>query len=304
MKRIITVTLALMLCLTLAVSVSAAGVTVTVENKSITLGTTSTDISFDISGNAGIAGIGFWVNYPAELKLTAMTAGEALSGLTLGKPGNLNANPIKVGFDGEIADNTNGTFLTLTFNVPADVAATYPITLTPIKSATYDNDLDDVDLNAVSGSIQVVSAGGGGGGSSSGGGSTTEDLPEISSSATTFNCPYTYVDDSGKESTVPAGIVFGRAVTEYNGYTLSEYGMLFSKNEISAENFKKGLSSVKKAKGVEARNNEGYFGILFYGNAIKYGQTYYTIPYAVYKKDNKTITVYGENVVTFTPEAK
>lgn len=126
-------------------------------------------------------------------------------------------------------------------------------------------------------------------------------IPEISSVTKVYTSPYTYKDDSDTSVTVPCGIVFGRTPTQSNGWTIAEYGIMFSKTNRAPEEFYNNAAGIRKAKGIAPRNTEGFFGILFYGNEIKYGQKYYTLPYAIYENGTDTITVYGTEIITFVP---
>ena len=79
--------------------------------------------------------------------------------------------------------------------------------------------------------------------------------------------------------------------------------MLLSKENVNPDNFKIGYSGVVKAEALKSKTTDGGYGILFYGNGIKYGKTYYTIPYAIYVNESgNTITVYGDNIIKFVPE--
>ena len=78
----------------------------------------SIDVPVYISGNTGICGATLRITYDESLTLTQITQGDALSELSMTKPGNLTANPFNLVFDGIEQDNTNGLFFTLTFTAP------------------------------------------------------------------------------------------------------------------------------------------------------------------------------------------
>ena len=110
----------------------------------------------------------------------------------------------------------------------------------------------------------------------------------------------TFTLESGEEVTAPVGIVFARANEVSGDYERIEYGVLLSLTDITKEQFKSD-SSVVKAEGKKIGIG-GQFGIRFYGNKIKEGETYYALPYAVYENSlGEKITVYSEAVITFRP---
>ena len=128
-------------------------------------------------------------------------------------------------------------------------------------------------------------------------------IPALTSVTKVFNKPYTYKNDKGVEETVASGVTFAKAEKSYADYTLVEYGMLFTKENIEISDFLIGKEKIQKAKGEAIGQSGRYYGILFYGPGIKFGETYYTLPYAIYENTNgEQITVYGQNKTSFTPE--
>lgn len=102
---------------------------------------------------------------------------------------------------------------------------------------------------------------------------------EVKSETNVFN---------GIEDSLSFGIAFA---TVSLGDTLQEYGILFSKEELSLEAFHKDADGVFAGKAVTAANAKGQYGIKFTGN-LKSG-TYYTRAYAVY---GETI-VYSDTII-------
>ncbi len=103
--------------------------------------------------------------------------------------------------------------------------------------------------------------------------------------------------------TDPSAIVFAKAVESYGEYSRFEYGILFSEKELSKEEFKND-SSVVWAKS-ENISDSSFYGIRFFGEKIKAGNTYYALPYAKYVNTlGEEITVTGEEVIPFVPEDK
>lgn len=300
MKKIFLTLIALSVCLMLSVSAFASDeVTITVGNSTIAHSNenVSVDIPLTISGNTGLLGLEFTISYDEGLTLTGMKEGSALSGLTFQIPGNL-VSPVKVPFDGKEADVSNGEFLILTFSVPANDAKEYSISVNAESLVAYDDNYEDVDIAFVSGKITVEEEIG-------------EDpslpdvptVPEVTPVTNIYNKPYTYVNESGVEETVASGVTFARAEEKIGDYTLKEFGMLFTKDNIDLNSFVIGAKNIKKAEGKAIGQTGRHYGILFYGPGVKYGVTYYTLPYAIYEDllGNK-VTVYGNNITNFTPE--
>ena len=83
--------------------------------------------------------------------------GEALSSLTMTKPGNLSANPAKIVWDGTDADNSNGTIAILTFSVPNN-AGKYNITLSYDDGDIVNDALTPINPLTNDGYIQIESS--------------------------------------------------------------------------------------------------------------------------------------------------
>ena len=133
------------------------GTAITVSTAAETVGTGTKDVSLTLtlSGNTGLAGAYMQLTYGEGLTLKSVAKGTALPGLTFTPPGDLTANPINLIFDGQDADATNGVILTLTFEVPLSEAKSFPVTLTAASGAFYDDNIEDVDVTLVAGSIVV-----------------------------------------------------------------------------------------------------------------------------------------------------
>lgn len=134
------------------------------------------------------------------------------------------------------------------------------------------------------------------------GGTETAKPPEPVPVTRVYNKPYTFKNQNNEDETVPSGVAFAK-LAEDDGYILKEYGMLFANKDITKDNFIIESEFVKKAVGKAIGTSGRYFGILFYGPGVKYGITYYTLPYAIYEDANgKLITVYGNSIISFIPE--
>lgn len=127
---------------------------VTIESVACRAGSTIS-VPITISNNVGLAGLQFLCSYDNALSLIKIDKGEALQGLEFTVPGDLTANPITLLWDGMNADNTNGEIVILTFKIDEDAEiGDYAITLT--TKTACDQNLDDVALEIVNGSVSVI----------------------------------------------------------------------------------------------------------------------------------------------------
>jgi len=160
MKRLISLlcTISVLCTMCLMVPASAAGTTLTVDTVSVNVGdaVTSVDVPIILSGNSGICGMSFRVSYDTALTLTALTVGDALSTLDYTKPKTLDANPLKLLWDGVDNDYDNGEVIVLTFDVPTNKSGEYAISLSYDAGDIYNGDMDDVDVSCVAGKINVT----------------------------------------------------------------------------------------------------------------------------------------------------
>ena len=131
------------------------------------------------------------------------------------------------------------------------------------------------------------------------------DKPVVTSINTVYEMPYTYTDESGLKKTVPSGVAFATVYDQYGNYELKEFGMLLTDKNLDKENFKITTKGIIKGKGETKPNVEGQFGIMFYGNGLEYGKTYYTLSYAIYEdEEGNELTIYGNNVTEFSPKGE
>lgn len=112
------------------------------------------DVPVYISGNTGICGATLKFAYNDELTLTKITQGTALSSLTMTKPGNFNANPFVLPFDGMEADISNGIFVTLTFLTPQNDGV-YEISASYENGDIVDGNLQNVEVLIEKGMVVV-----------------------------------------------------------------------------------------------------------------------------------------------------
>ncbi len=114
-------------------------------------------IPVTIENNTGILAMQLSLAYDSRLTFSAIEQGDALSTLDMTPIKNFTANPCTILLDGLDADSTNGTILNLTFTIPKDAQddAVYNISLSYNQGEIYDNDMNDVNVEIVNGSIAV-----------------------------------------------------------------------------------------------------------------------------------------------------
>ena len=116
------------------------------------------DVKLTVKDNPGIMGAVLQLAYADGLTLQKITVGDAWKGLTFTKPGDLTANPITLLWDGMGDDKTNGTILTLTFAIPAELPeGEYSVTLSYAPGAIYDASIENIDFVLENGKITVRS---------------------------------------------------------------------------------------------------------------------------------------------------
>lgn len=129
---------------------------ITVERVKGKAGAT-VNVAVEIKNNPGVAGMQLKLFYDGNLKLTEVSQGRALGNLDFTVPGDLNANPVVLPWDGLSADFSNGTILNLTFEVKEGAPeGFYPIEIECSKSGIYDDNLDDVTFEIINGGVEVV----------------------------------------------------------------------------------------------------------------------------------------------------
>ena len=129
---------------------------ITVERVKGKAGVT-VNVAVEIKNNPGVAGMQLKLFYDGNLKLTEVSQGRALGSLDFTVPGDLNANPVVLPWDGLDADFSNGTILNLTFQVAEGAPeGFYPIEIECSKSGIYDDNLDDVTFEIINGGVEVV----------------------------------------------------------------------------------------------------------------------------------------------------
>ncbi len=135
---------------------AAAPAKVTTTSATASPGETDVSVTISLSDNPGICGMILRISYDKRLTLANVEKGAALSTLTLAEFAVPYINPLNASWDGVRADNSNGTLLTLTFDVPADAeAGVYNVTVSYNEGDVYDDDLNDLSLDVSSGSITV-----------------------------------------------------------------------------------------------------------------------------------------------------
>ncbi len=137
----------------------AGGTTIKVNSVSASPGD-SVNVPVVVEGNPGILGATIEVSYDAGLTLTGASNGEALSTLTMTKPGSF-ASPCRFTWDGmELSADgiRDGQVLLLTFKVADDAEAgkDLAINVSGDAGAVLDGDLNAIDVTYVSGVVSVM----------------------------------------------------------------------------------------------------------------------------------------------------
>ncbi len=127
-----------------------------IANVTVNRGST-VDVDVVISNNPGIIGAVLTFNYDSALTLVNARAGDAWSSLNFTKPA-VFQSPCNFVWDGSTAADTNGTVITLTFEVPenADFYTVYDISASYTVGNVLDASYSNVDLRINAGSITVV----------------------------------------------------------------------------------------------------------------------------------------------------
>ncbi len=132
-------------------------ITLTVSDVSADSGE-SVKVPIQLSNNSGVAGMMFSVTYDKDLTLESINRGDALESLDFTISGDLNANPVNIMFDGLEADDTNGVVAVLNFKVSSNSKKILKIDLSYDKGNIFDNDLNDVEVILVNGTITINNA--------------------------------------------------------------------------------------------------------------------------------------------------
>lgn len=153
--------LAIILCI--SILSFGLGATANTDECAITVATvkaettaTTADVTVKIDNNPGIAGILLKLSYDNDLKLTGITRGNAVSGLAFTLPGTF-SNPCNLLWDGQDSDNTDGTLVTLSFELPTNASGSYEVNITYNDGDIYDDNLDNISPTVINGKIVVGS---------------------------------------------------------------------------------------------------------------------------------------------------
>ena len=145
-------------CGSAATEIIPASAVITVEGGSAASGGAAT-VTLKLANNSGLAGMRLSIAYDPALTLTGVVKGNALNGLELTQPGDFTKNPVKVLWDGQDVDSTNGTLLTLTFTVAEGTkVGSYPVTVSYKPNDVFNGSMANVALTVVNGSVAVQAA--------------------------------------------------------------------------------------------------------------------------------------------------
>lgn len=115
---------------------------------------TEVEVPVSISDNVGICGATLTISFDSDLVLKGISRGDGLSSLVMTKPGDLSMNPVKVLFDGETADTSNGVMFMLKFETP-EKGGVFQIAITCEEGDVIDGDINPVSVEITNGSITV-----------------------------------------------------------------------------------------------------------------------------------------------------
>lgn len=154
MKKTVCLLVVIMLML-FAVTVAASVPSLTVEDTVVVAGQAQARVPVTLRGNEGIAGMLLIMEHDDAIRLAAIERGDALPTLEFTPPGKLNANPCNLLWDGEKADDSDGTLIFLVFDVPETVGE-YFVEIRYRDGGVYDGDLVDIPMTVNSGNIIVT----------------------------------------------------------------------------------------------------------------------------------------------------
>ncbi len=159
-KRLIALCVTLLLIIMNISPVSASSkATLTVSNVTAEAGE-EVAVPIVLSGNTtGVLAMQLSLSYDSRLTFTSIEQGEALSTLDLTPIKDFSANPCTILLDGLDADTSNGTIIILKFLAPANTTGKFNINLSYNAGEIYDNDMNDIDIAIVNGSVEVTSSG-------------------------------------------------------------------------------------------------------------------------------------------------
>lgn len=126
--------------------------------------------------------------------------------------------------------------------------------------------------------------------------SVTLVFSEVTTGPSVYSYNEAYTEKTGE---VNSAYVFAK-LSEADGYTVSDFGVLLSDESVTAEEFVKEKEGLLNAKGKLTPNIVGQFGIKFTGKALIPG-TYYARAYGEYTAESGSTTVYGD-IITFVIE--
>ena len=124
---------------------------ITVENGE------SLRVPIRISNNTGICGATISIRYDERLVLKDIEKGEALSSLTMTKPGSMAENPVNLLFDGVEEDISNGVIAYLCFDTIYDNGV-YDISVSYSDGDIVNGNLEALEVELIEGQIIIGSS--------------------------------------------------------------------------------------------------------------------------------------------------
>ncbi len=157
-KQLLSCILIVSIFFMMAIPAHGAGIAVRASNVEAN-GGSRVEVPITLSGNTGITGICLIVNYHADLKLISYQRGEGLSSLEFTPGGDISADPIRFLWDGMDDDTTDGTIVTLVFEVP-NKTAEYGVQLSCDQGDIFSADGSEPNVDFGDGVISVTAVGG------------------------------------------------------------------------------------------------------------------------------------------------
>lgn len=113
------------------------------------------EIPVMIKNNPGIIALQLYIEYDEGLTLKSVTRGTALGSLNYTPSGTMDTYPFKILFDGMKNDSSDGTLVTLKFDVAENCNQNLNISVYSKSGEVYDYDLNDIDVTFNSGTVAI-----------------------------------------------------------------------------------------------------------------------------------------------------
>lgn len=113
------------------------------------------EIPITLENNPGIIALQLYIEYDEGLTLKSVTRGNALGSLNYTPSGTMDTFPFKILFDGLQNDSSNGTLVTLKFDIAENCNKNLNVSVYSNPGEVYNYALNDIDINFNSGTVTV-----------------------------------------------------------------------------------------------------------------------------------------------------